>query len=61
MSAGRESLLLGKFATVFTHLSNPSKDFGGDRLFQLDLDEALVKDAASWSSLLYLDCSRPLK
>jgi hypothetical protein len=46
MPADRESLLLGKFAKVFTHLSNPSKEFGGNRLFQLDLDEALGKDAA---------------
>ena len=34
------------FAKVFTHLSNPSKEFGDNRLFQLDLDEALGKDAA---------------
>jgi len=46
MPADRESLLLGKFAKVFTHLSNPSKEFGGNRLFKLDLDEALGKDAA---------------
>jgi hypothetical protein len=46
MPADRESLLIGKFAKVFTHLSNPSKEFGGNRLFQLDLDEALRKDAA---------------
>jgi hypothetical protein len=35
MPADRESLLLGNFAKVFTHLSNPSKEFGGNRLFQL--------------------------
>jgi len=34
------------FAKVFTYLSNPSKEFGDNRLFQLDLDEALGKDAA---------------
>ena len=46
MPADRESLLLGKFAKVFTHLSNPNKEFGGNRLFKLDLDEAVGKDAA---------------
>ena len=46
MPADRESLLLGKFAKVFTHLSNTSKEFGGNRLFQIDLDDALGKDAA---------------
>ena len=45
MPADRESLLLGKFTKVSTHLSNPSKEFGGIRLFQLDLDEALGKNA----------------
>jgi hypothetical protein len=33
MPADRESFLLGKFAKVFSHLSNPSKEFGGNRLF----------------------------
>ena len=42
-SADRESLFLGKFAKVLTHLSNPT---GGNHLFQLDLNEALGKDAA---------------
>jgi len=54
MPADRESLLLGKFAKVFIHLSNPSMEFGGNRLFQLDLDEAL-------GSGHELECSRPRK
>jgi hypothetical protein len=46
MPADRESLLLEKFSKVYSHLSNPSKEFGGNRKFHLDLDEALGKDAA---------------
>ena len=41
-----DQLLQASISKVFTHLSNPSKEFRGKRLFQLDLNDALGKAAA---------------
>ena len=54
-----DQLLQASISKVFTHLSNPSKEFRGKRLFQLDLNDALRKAAAYTTN--FLNCSRPRK